>query len=185
MSESAISWLATERAVEPEDRPATQIHRLHLSRSNREMVNTSRRSSARIRRAGVVGTSVTILLATLASVSAAGSQAAGTSHAASAKCHLVITGAPWSIRTRVGRVTGSKYTLAADGVWCSAGRPWVMKFTHQKGKGLGTTLHGPRGLTCHSLSTPVSGDNLVYAGVCAHGTGYKPPGFGWAPQIKR
>jgi hypothetical protein len=149
------------------------------------MFNTSRRSSTRLRRAASVGMSVAILLATPTFVGATGSQAATTPHAASAKCHLVITGAPWSIRTRIGLRSGSRYTLAADGVWCSAGRPWVMKFTHQKGKGLGETLHGPRGLKCHSLSTPVSGDNLVYAGVCAHGTGYKPPGFGWAPRIKR
>ena len=116
---------------------------------------------------------------------APGSQAATAPHAAAAKCHLVITGAPWSIKTHPGLRSGTRYTLAADGIWCSAGRLWVMKFTHQKGRGLGAILHGPRGLKCHSLSTPLSGDKPVYAGVCAHGTGYKPPGFGWAPQIRR
>jgi hypothetical protein len=148
------------------------------------MVNMSQGRPNRIRRGAAVGTSVAVLLAAATFEATTGFQAA-TAQAASAKCHIVVTGAPWSIRTGVGRLSGSRYTLVADSPWCSAGRHWVVKFTHQKGKSLGETLKGPRGLKCHSLSTSASGDSLVYAGVCGHATGYKPPGFGWAPEVRR
>jgi hypothetical protein len=134
------------------------------------------------RRTAVVATSVSILLATATPVSASGSQAA-MAHPAS-KCHLVVTGAHWRIKTHFGLQSGSRYTVAADASLCSGARHWVVKFTHRKNKALGATLHGPPGLKCHSLSTAASGDNLVYAGACGHGTGYKPPGFGWAPRIR-
>jgi hypothetical protein len=147
------------------------------------MFNISRGSSAKSRRAAAVGTSVSILIAAGTLVSVTGSQAA-TAHPAS-KCHIVVTGAPWHIKTHFGLRSGDRYTVAANGRWCSAARPWVMKFTHRKSKALGATLHGPRGLKCHSFSTAASGDKLVYAGVCGHGIGYKPPGFGWGPKIKR
>jgi hypothetical protein len=139
---------------------------------------------SRLRRTAAVGTSVSVLLAAATFEAATGSQAA-TAQAASAKCHIVVTGAPWSIRTGAGHLSGRRYTLVADIPWCSAARPWVVKFTHQTGKRLGELLTGPRGLKCHSLSTSASGDSLVYTGVCGHATGYKPPGFGWAPQIRR
>jgi hypothetical protein len=148
------------------------------------MVNDSQGRPKLLRRTAAVGTSVAVLLATATFEAATGSQAA-TVHAASAKCHVVVTGAPWSIRSSVGRLSGNRYTIVADSPWCSAGRPWVVKFTRQKSKRLGQALTGPRGLKCHSLSTPASGDTLVYTGVCGHATGYKPPGFGWAPQIRR
>ena len=122
------------------------------------------------------------LLATGAFVAVTGSRAA-TVHSASARCHVVVSGAPWSIRTGAGPRSGRRYTLVADRPWCSAGRAWVVKFSHQKSKQLGQVLKGPRGLKCHSLSTSASGDRLVYTGVCGHATGYKPPGFGWAPLI--
>jgi hypothetical protein len=138
----------------------------------------------RLLRTAAVGMSTALLLAAATLQAATGSQAA-TAHAASAKCHIVVTGAPWSIRSSVGRLSGNRYTLVADSPWCTAGRPWVVKFTHQTSKRLGATLTGPRGLKCHSLSTSASGDSLVYTGVCGHATGYKPPGFGWAPQIRR
>jgi len=148
------------------------------------MINTSQGTPNRLRRAAAVSTSLAVLAAAATLEAATGSQAAP-AHTASTKCHAVVTGAPWSIRSRLGRLSGNRYTLVADSPWCSAGRRWVIKFTHQKSKQLGATLRGPRGLKCHSLSTPASGDSLVYTGVCGHATGYKPPGFGWAPQIRR
>jgi hypothetical protein len=148
------------------------------------MVNISQGRPNRLRRTAAVSTSVAVLLAAATFEAATGSQAA-TATAASAKCHVVVTGAPWSIRSSVGRLSGNRYTLVADSPWCSAGRPWVVKFTHQTSKRLGQAITGPQGLKCHSLSTPASGDSLVYTGVCGHATGYKPPGFGWAPQIRR
>jgi hypothetical protein len=148
------------------------------------MVNISPGRPNRRRRTAAVITSVGLLLAAATLEAATGSPAV-TVHAASAKCHVVVRGAPWSIRSSAGRLSGSRYTLVADGPWCSAGRHWVVKFTHQRSKQLGEILTGPRGLRCHSLSTPASGDTLIYTGVCGHATGYKPPGFGWAPQIRR
>ena len=148
------------------------------------MFNISKGRPNRLRRAAAVSTSVAALLAAATIGAATGSEAA-TVQAASAKCHIVVTGAPWSIRSSVGRLSGNRYTLVADSAWCSAGRPWVVKFTYQTSERLGATLTSPRGLKCHSLSTPASGDSRVYTGVCGHATGYKPPGFGWAPQIRR
>ena len=149
------------------------------------MINISRGAPTRLRRTeATVAAALAVLLAAVTLEAATGSQAA-TVQTASAKCHVVVTGAPWSIRSSVGRLSGSRYTLVADSPWCSAGRTWVVKFTRQKSKGPGASLRGPRGLNCHSLSTSASGDSLVYTGVCGHATGYKPPGFGWAPLIRR
>jgi len=85
----------------------------------------------------------------------------------------VIQGAHWSVREPGGRISGNKYTVTARGVSCSSVRAWVVKFTHVKIKGsgqqgLGQTLKGPAGYKCHSISEAVSGDDLVYAGVCLH-----------------
>jgi hypothetical protein len=151
--------------------------------SRNDMLKLPPGRSTRLKRAATVATSVSLVLVATSFLAATGSRAAP-AHAA-AKCHLVVKGAPWSIRTRIGRVLGSRYALVADRPWCSAARPWVAKFTHQKGKGLGQTLKGPAGLKCHSISTAASGDVRVYAGVCGHGVGYRPPGFGWAPLILR
>ncbi len=148
------------------------------------MVTISQGSLNRLHRTAAIGISVALLLAAATLEAATGSRAA-TVDSASAKCHVVVTAAPWSIRSRGGRLSGNRYTLVADSPWCSAGRAWVVKFTHQKSKQLGQALTVPRGLKCHSLATPASGDKLVYTGVCGHATGYKPPGFGWAPQIRR
>ena len=148
------------------------------------MVNISQDGPNRLHRTAIVSASVVVLLAAATLEAAPGSQAA-MGRVASAKCHVVVTGAPWSIRTSVGRRSGNRYTLVADSPWCSAGRRWVVKFTHQKSTSIGQALKGPRGLKCHSLSTSASGDSLVYTGVCGHATGYKPPGFGWAPKIRR
>jgi hypothetical protein len=104
---------------------------------------------------------------------------------AATRCHVVVTGAPWSVKSHDGSLSGNRYTLVADRPWCTAGRRWVVKFSHEQGKGPGATLAGPTGLTCHSLATPASGDSRVYTGVCGHASGYKPPGFGWAPLIRR
>jgi len=73
--------------------------------------------------------------------------------------------------------------VTARGVSCSAVRAWVVKFTHVKIKGpgqqgLGQTLKGPAGYKCHSISEAVSGDDLVYAGVCLHPP-HNNPFFGW------
>jgi hypothetical protein len=57
----------------------------------------------------------------------------------------------------------------------------VLKFTHERGKGLGKSLKGPSGYTCESVSVAASGDNHVYAGLCD-----QPPHnatfFNWAPK---
>jgi hypothetical protein len=144
--------------------------------------NISRTISTKSRRAAAVATSVSIVLATVMLVSVSGSQAA-TAHSAS-KCHIVVTGAHWRIKTHFGLRSGNRYTVVANGLLCSFARPWVVEFTHRKSKALGASLHGPQGLKCHSLSTAATGDRLVYAGACGHGTGYKPPGFGWGPRIR-
>ena len=116
------------------------------------MVTISQGSLNRQDRTAAIGMSVALPLAAATLEAATGSRAA-TVHAASAKCHVVVTAAPWSIRSRVGRLSGNRYTLVADSPWCSAGRAWVVKFTHQKSKRLGQALTGPRGLKCHSLAT--------------------------------
>ena len=140
------------------------------------MLNISRGSSSRLRRAAIVGTSVAILLAATTVVAATGSQAA-TAHVAS-KCKIVVKATPWHIH---GSGSGSKYTVVAGGMSCSSERRWVLKFTHETGKGIGKTLKGPSGYWCESDSEAASGDNHVYAGLCA-----QPPHnvtfFTWAPK---
>jgi hypothetical protein len=103
--------------------------------------------------------------------------------AATPKCHIVVSGAPWSIKAPTGALTGDRYSIHADVGLCSFARPWVVKFTNQEDNG--EALKGPTGFKCASLSTATSGDKLVYAGVCGHGTGFKPPGFGWTPQLRK
>jgi hypothetical protein len=120
-------------------------------------------------------TSVLVALATTL-VPVAGSTAATTQPVS--KCKIVITGAQWHIR---GSGSGSKYTLAAKGMSCSSARAWVVKFTHQTGKGVGQALNGPPGFKCQSFSEAASGDKLVYAGVCMH-TPHNIPFFEWAPK---
>jgi hypothetical protein len=95
-----------------------------------------------------------------------------------AKCTIMISGAHWSI---AGSGSGSTYKVVANGMACSVAATWVRKFTHRPGGTLGATVHaGPAGYTCRSLSTPASGDKLMYAGVCVHAPGV--PFFGWAAK---
>ena len=95
-----------------------------------------------------------------------------------AKCTVMVNGAHWSIG---GNGSGSTYKVVANGMSCSVAATWVRKFTHRPGGTLGATFHaGPAGYTCRSLSTPASGDKLMYAGVCVHAPGV--PFFGWAAK---
>ncbi len=148
------------------------------------MLTISRGSPTRLRRTVVAGASVSFLLLTAMFATVTGSQAA-TAHAAS-RCKIVVVGAPWTIKTHLGPRSGNRYTITGFGFSCSAARPSVVKFTHEKNQGLGATLNGPPpGLKCHSFSTSDTGDKLVYAGICGHATGYKPPAFGWGPKLAR
>jgi hypothetical protein len=142
------------------------------------MFNISRVSSIRLRRAAAVGASISILLAAIASTAATSSQAART-RAASAKCHIVVTGAHWSIPAPGGRISGDMYTVAAVGMSCASARPWAVKFTHEKIKVSGQSLKGPRGFRCISYSEPVP-----YTGVCTHPP-HNHPFFGWAPKTTK
>jgi hypothetical protein len=114
---------------------------------------------------------------------AAGFLAVSTSQAATARravdCRTVISGAPWKI---LASRSGSSYTVVTRGMSCAAAKPWVVRFTHQVGTGLGQVLKGPSGFTCHSFSTASSGDHLVYSGVCARGA-HNHPSFGWGPKV--
>jgi len=118
---------------------------------------------------------IAILVAAIPAMAATGSQAA-TAHAAPAKCHIVVTGAHWSIPAPGGRISGDKYTVAAVGMSCASARPWAVKFTHAKVKVSGQTLKGPRGFRCISYSEPVP-----YTDVCTHSP-HNHPFFGWAPK---
>jgi hypothetical protein len=130
---------------------------------------------ARLRKVAAAGKSVAILLAATTFVAATDSQAA-TARAGSAKCHIVVTGAHWSIQAPGGRISGNKYTVAAVGMSCASARPWAVKFTHAKVKVSGQTLKGARGFRCISYSEP-----LPYTGVCTHPP-HNHPFFGWAPK---
>lgn len=104
------------------------------------------------------------------------------SHAqAASQCTIVVKGAHWSIRRHSGRISGSMYTIAAEGMSCHEAYFAVERFTHQKGTGLDQTLKGPHGFKCHSFSEPASGDTLVYSGVCRHPP-HNVPFFEWAPK---
>ena len=104
-----------------------------------------------------------------------------TKTAALSACTIVITAAPWRIRAAGGSLTGSRYTLAAKGISCSAARTWASKFTHQQGT---AQIKGPSGFTCRSFSTAASGDKLLYSGVCMHPL-HNTPFFEWAPKMPR
>jgi hypothetical protein len=102
-------------------------------------------------------------------------------------CNIVIPGAQWSIRAPAGLTSGNRYTVAARGMTCSAARPWVVKFTHEKTEGpgqqgLGQILKGPSGFKCRSFSEQASGDTLVYSRVCMHPP-HNVPFFEWAPKL--
>ena len=97
------------------------------------------------------------------------------------KCSIVITGAPWRIRTGA-TLSGDRYTLAAENVSCSSERRWVIAATHQHGKTFGQSFSGPLGFKCQSFSTAGSGDKLLYQGTCTHGP-HNVPFFGWAPKV--
>jgi hypothetical protein len=142
------------------------------------MFNLSRGGSTRLRRAAAAGASMSILLATITSIAATGSQAA-TARAASARCHIVVTGAHWSIPAPGGRISGDKYTVAAVGMSCASARPWAIKFTHAKVKVSGQILKGPRGFRCISYSEPVP-----YTGVCTQPP-HNHPFFGWGPKTTK
>jgi hypothetical protein len=142
-----------------------------------EISNCSRHSSKSFRRAATLGTSMSLLVVAIGSMAAPGSQAA-TARAASTKCHIIVTGAHWSIPAPGGRITGDKYKVAAVGMSCTSARPWAIKFTHARVKASGQTLKGPRGFTCISYSEPVP-----YTGVCTHPP-HNHPYFGWAPKTK-
>jgi hypothetical protein len=101
--------------------------------------------------------------------------------AALSTCKIVITATSWRIRAAGGTLSGNKYTLAAQGISCSAARTWVTKFTHQQDT---AQIKGPSGFTCRSFSTAASGDKLLYSGVCMHAP-HNIPFFEWAPKTPR
>ena len=125
----------------------------------------------------------TALVFAVASVQARPTHSAGSKAATAAmsKCKIVISGAPWRIRTG-GTLSGDKYTLAAENMSCSSERSWVAAATHRRGTTFGQTFNGPPGFKCESLSTPGSGDKLLYEGTCTRGP-HNVPFFGWAPKV--
>ena len=102
-----------------------------------------------------------------------------TTSPALAMCKIVITGIPWRIRADGGSLAGNKYTIAGRGISCSAAHAWVTTFTHQQDTG---QIKGPSGFNCHSFSTAVSGDKLLYSGACMHPP-HNIPFFEWAPKL--
>ena len=98
---------------------------------------------------------------------------------ASKHCTLLFNGPRWTIR---GAGSGTTYKVVGSGYSCSLARTWARKLAARKGNagGGGTFPGGPAGWTCHSFSTPVGGDKLIYAGACAHPGG--EPFFGWAAK---
>ncbi len=65
---------------------------------------------------------------------------------------------------------------------CATARPWVATLSHRSNTKLGQVFKGPGGFTCRSFSTPVTGDHLLYSGVCYKGP-HNTPFFGWGPKV--
>ena len=98
-------------------------------------------------------------------------------------CSIVISGTPWEIRAG-GTISGNKYTITAHGMPCSGlARTSVLKFINLSSPGLGKTFQGPSAFTCHSFTSPASGDKLLISGVCAHQPSNNPF-FGWGPKVR-
>jgi hypothetical protein len=100
--------------------------------------------------------------------------AASGSVSATSRCKLVISGTHWTIE---GVGSGSRYTLAAEGMSCAAAKPWAVKLMQRRAS---QTMQGPKGFKCHSFATAASGDTLDYSGVCLHAPGV--PFFEWGPK---
>jgi hypothetical protein len=122
-----------------------------------------------------VGAALTVAIALVG----AASVQAGPTTASRPGCTITVNAAHWKIR---GAGSGSTYRVVATGMSCSVAGTWVRKLSALKGNpgGGGTFRGGPAGFTCRSLSIPVSGDKLIYAGACVHSPG--KPFFGWAPK---
>jgi hypothetical protein len=126
-------------------------------------------------------TALTFLVATVQARPAHTTRAQATTTAAVSTCKIVVRGTPWRIRVAGGSLAGNKYTIAGEGISCSAARTWVTKFTQQPGT---RQIKGPAGFNCRSFSTAVSGDKLLYSGACMHPP-HNIPFFEWAPKIPR
>jgi hypothetical protein len=94
-------------------------------------------------------------------------------------CKAVVAGAPWKV---LPARSGSTYTVSARNLPCATARPWVARLSHQSNTKLGQVFKGPGGFTCRSFSTPVTGDHLLYSGVCYKGP-HNNPFFGWGPKV--
>ena len=107
--------------------------------------------------------------------------AATTTTTTVSSCKIVITAAPWSIRTAGGSIAGNRYTLTGEGMPCSSAHTWATRFTHQQGT---SPIKGPAGFNCTSFSTAASGDKLLYSGACMRRP-HNIPFFEWAPKLPR
>jgi hypothetical protein len=135
---------------------------------------TQRASARRLRWSGVLAAS-----AVAGMLVVAGPASATHTTPASKHCTLLFNGPRWTIR---GSGSGTTYKVVGSGYSCILARTWARKLAARKGSagGGGTFPGGPAGWTCHSFSTPVAGDKLIYAGACAHAGG--EPFFGWAAK---
>jgi hypothetical protein len=98
--------------------------------------------------------------------------------AAPTKCG-VLTSLHWSSKTAGDTLSGTRYTVVAEGYSCALARKLVPGLIKQKGTPFGRTLRGPAGYTCMS---DIGGDNpRAIAGVC-HRAGGKS--FSWGPKVK-
>jgi hypothetical protein len=142
-------------------------------------INSHMRGSAALALACSTALVLAVTTAQARPTQTAGSQAA--TAAAVSSCLIVVSGAPWRVRTAGGSLAGNRYTIAARGVSCSSVRTWVARFTTQQGTG---QIKGPSGFNCRSFSTAVSGDKLLYSGACMHPP-HNVPFFEWAPKMPR
>jgi hypothetical protein len=124
----------------------------------------------------------TALVVAVTTVQARPTQTADSKAATAAtvsSCLIVVSGAPWRIRTAGGSLAGNRYTIAARGMSCASAHTWVTRFTNQQGA---AQIKGPSGFNCRSFSTTVSGDKLLYSGACMHPP-HNVPFFEWAPKM--
>jgi hypothetical protein len=109
-------------------------------------------------------------------VSASAAQAEPT--ATPTKCG-VLNSLHWSTKTAGGTLSGTRYTVAAQGYSCSLALKLVPGLIKQKGTPFGRTLKGPAGYTCMA---DIGGNNPhAIAGVC-HRSGGKS--FIWGPKVR-
>ena len=109
---------------------------------------------------------------------AAGAPGAQAEPVASQTACGVLTSLHWTSKTAGQTLSGTRYTVAAQGFSCALAVKLVPNLVKQKGTPFGRTLKGPAGYTCIA---DIGGNNPhAIAGVC-HRAGGKS--FAWGPKV--